>query len=403
MLGQLLHPYPVDEFYAEIWESRFLHISREENPLLEALIDSLLTLDDIDRLLTVTYVAGPRRADSLRMGQGGIMISPEMFLSNVNGVMAEVDVDRVLDLHRAGASIILNGVHTALESVGELCRTLSTEMGIHVHANIYVTPRDAQGFPVHFDAHDVFLLQVAGEKSWRLAQSPVPLATSEAQTGDQLLSEGPKTTVLLRRGELLYIPRGMLHEGVTSTELSAHLTVGMNPLTWTQLLHELVAQQEILDVDFRRSVRTSTSANGTSAAERMILATLAQRLVEDDALVARTVERLVRQNAANGGQGRRGQLLSMHDAEAVTLDTIVRRRPNLATQLESGRDEVRLDFGTGVLTLPGFTEPQVAALCSGRPVRGRELPPGLDDASRLVLIRRLIREGLLVTAADQTA
>lgn len=394
MLARLLHPYSVHDFHTRIRERRHLHVTAGENPALAGLYDELLTLDDMDALLTVVYGSGQRKADALRMGQSGVMIAPDRFLRNRNGQLAEVDVGRVLELHRAGASIIMNAVHTALEPVAALCTALSTELGVHVHANVYITPREAQGFPVHFDAHDVFLLQVAGEKVWRLADSSMPLATSEAHDPAQLSPAGPETTVRLRPGELLYIPRGMLHEGVATTEMSAHLTIGINPLTWAQVLHEMVRRLELSDVEFRRSV----SVVGSAPPE---LAAVAERLGGSADLLAETVRDLVAENTTVGAYALRGQLRSMHEA-AVTLDTPVRLRPGVTPRIACD-GEVTVDFGSGVLTVPAYAELQVAALCSGRSLRGRDIPPGLDEAGRLALIRRMLREGLLVTTPESAS
>ena len=32
--------------------------------------------------------------------------------------------------------------------------------------NAYITPESARGFEPHYDVHDVFVLQVSGEKHW---------------------------------------------------------------------------------------------------------------------------------------------------------------------------------------------------------------------------------------------
>ena len=76
------------------------------------------------------------------------------------------------------------------------------------------------------------------------------------------MPQGNVTTVRLRRGELLYLPRGFLHQGKTSNEMSAHLTIGVNPITWAQVIHKIVDRLEQTDPDFRRSVRTAERAGG---------------------------------------------------------------------------------------------------------------------------------------------
>ncbi|TDW91129.1 cupin domain-containing protein [Kribbella sp. VKM Ac-2566] len=396
-LHRLLHPHTVEDFFSSVWEREHLHITREENPELLSFFEELITFEDIDELLTTTYATRQRRWDSIRMGQGGIMISPEMYLSNRNGPMADVDVDRVLELHRAGASIILNSVHEALRPVGELCRALSDSMGIHVHGNVYITPPAAQGFPVHFDSHDVFLLQIVGEKRWELAHSQVPLATFEAQNEDQLAPQGTQTTIHLQSGELLYIPRGVLHEGVTSKEMSAHLTIGMNPFTWAQLLHDLVEQVETTDAEFRSSVPTGLRRVGDTGEDYQVtLSRLTRKLYVSNELVSRSVDRITRERSDRGPARLRGVLYYMHSVDRICSDTRLRPCGTQAPDMTRTDGELVLRFGDRVLTLPSFTEVHVRALFAGQPICASDLPPGIDREGRLVLVRRLVEEGLLV-------
>lgn len=396
LLQRLLHPHPVDEFFSRVWEKEPLHVTRDENPVLEDWFRELMTLDDVDRLLTTIYGAEPRALDSLRMGRDGVMIPAEEYLSSRDWAFAEVDVERVLALHRAGASIILNGVDAMLEPVAELCDAIARFAGVGVHANAYITPREAQGFPLHFDTHDVFLLQVAGEKDWKLHRSTVPLATPALQGKEDVGPLDSGTSLCLRTGEVLYIPRGLLHEGVTSAAMSVHLTIGMHPHTWAQLFRDLLAELEAEDVDFRRSVPLWRSAQ---AEFEDALNALTARLDDSDR-AHRTADRKMDKLRARSGPSLRGLFTQIHEPERISLETIVRLREHARPEIQGNGTEVVLRFGSSVLTLPAFTRAHLDALCAGGPIRGSDLPATLDDEGKLVLLRRLAREGLLVAAAD---
>ncbi len=92
---------------------------------------------------------------------------------------------------------------------------------------------------------------------------------------------------------------------------------------------------------------------------------------------------------------------TVSDAEGVDrvralLEFLLERERTVSEYVEqSVFHQVVLHFGKSVLRLPAFTEPHLHALCSGAPVRSEDLPPGLDDRGKLVLMRRLLREGLL--------
>ena len=391
LVERLLAPHSIEGFIAGAWERDHLHVTRDANPDLGAWFEELMSLDDVDRLVTTTYGAGPRRWDSLRMGKDAELVPPDQFLTRVDGSLAQVDVDRVLALHRAGASIILNGVDPLLEPVAELCAAIRSVLGVKAHANAYVTPREAQGFPLHLDTHDVFLLQVAGEKDWRLHDSPYPLATPAFKGEEHSGPLGPATDIRLRAGELLYMPRGLLHEGVTSSDMSVHLTIGMHPYTWAELFRDRVAELEREDVGFRRAVPAGA---GFDATLEELTAQLGEP-VRASVLAERKLDEL------RGGEHvpRRGKFHQIHAADSVSLDTPVRLRERVRPQIRrDDAEHVVVRFDGTALRLPDFTVAHLEELCAGEPVRGTDLPSTLDDAGKLVLVRRLVREGLLVAA-----
>ena len=53
-------------------------------------------------------------------------------------------------------------------------------------------------------------------------------------------------------------------------------------------------------------------------------------------------------------------------------------------------------FGATEITLPTFARDAVRFALEGPPFVVRDLPGQLDDAGKVVLVRRLLREGLLV-------
>src|ERR671928_56573 len=67
-----------------------------------------------------------------------------------------------------GATIVLQALHHIWPATARFCRMLEARLGHPVQANAYYTPRRSQGFGVHHDTHDVFVLQVSGEKQWRV-------------------------------------------------------------------------------------------------------------------------------------------------------------------------------------------------------------------------------------------
>jgi lysine-specific demethylase/histidyl-hydroxylase NO66 len=129
--------------------------------------------------------------------------------------------------------------------------------------NSYWTPRQAQGFAPHYDDVDVFMLQLEGSKRWRVYSPPtaadeLPRVSSPDYKPSDL--PAPLLDVTLRAGEVLYLPRGWVHQGITSaTEHSLHVTVSaFQNHTWADLVKGMlvykVDQLAKEEVDFRRAL-----------------------------------------------------------------------------------------------------------------------------------------------------
>ena len=96
-----------------------------------------------------------------------------------------VDMRRVLQEFERGATIVLQALHVTHPPLTAFARELEDELRHPVQVNAYYTPRAAQGLPVHHDTHDVFVLQISGEKRW-LVYEPVlelPLRTQRYSAG----------------------------------------------------------------------------------------------------------------------------------------------------------------------------------------------------------------------------
>ncbi|PWR13263.1 cupin, partial [Micromonospora acroterricola] len=82
---------------------------------------------------------------------------------------------------------------------------------------------------------------------------------------------------------------------------------------------------------------------------------------------------------------------------ALDADSRLTLRPGLRWQLAPhGPDTVALRLFDRTITLPAECEPAVRAVLTGAVSRVGDLPGLPDDADRLTLARRLLREAVLV-------
>ncbi|MGE5274719.1 MAG: cupin domain-containing protein [Verrucomicrobiota bacterium] len=380
-LVRCVEPIDAAEFLADYWEQQPLAVPRAA----EGRFDDLLSVADVERLVS----AGGLRTPGLRLVKEGGTIAESSYTTDISWrpkpFLGVADPDRVAAAFADGATIVLQALHHTWPPLARFCRALEQELGSGVQANSYYTPRRSQGFAVHHDTHDVFVLQVAGEKHWRVYEPLLELPLKAQRWSSSLGEPGPTVLELtLRAGDTLYLPRGWLHDALTSETDSLHVTVGVNVHTWVDAFRAALAECEH-DVEFRRSVPD----DGEAAVD--LVGRLAERLGP------KAVGRRAR---AAFVDSRRpildGHLEEVRGLESVTVETPLERRPTVIADL----DGATLSFEGKHVDFPDSARDQVKAIFeSDAPFIAADLPAGLDDEGRLVLVRRLIREGFLRRSA----
>jgi bifunctional lysine-specific demethylase and histidyl-hydroxylase NO66 len=380
-LARCLEPVATDAFYAEHWEQRPLVVPRNE----PGRFDDLLSEGDVERLVCSTAIRYP----AFRLVREGGQLDVGAYTADVPWrppFTKTADVTRVLAEWEAGATIVLQALHVNWLPLAVFCRQLEEAIGLPVQANSYFTPRGSQGFGVHHDTHDVLVLQVAGEKRWLLYEPLLELPLKHQRYSRTLGDEGePSDEVVLRAGDTLYLPRGWLHQADTSDTDSLHLTIGINAYTWLD-----AAKAALGPLEHEPDLRHGVAADGDEAADG-----LAERLRAQ--LAPEAVERRRRRRFLDTRRPIREDGLSQLRAlERLDIETPVERRSTVIADLEEDADGVGLVFEGKQLRFPEHARAEMLACFEAEgPFRPSELPGSLDEAGRLVLVRRLVREGFL--------
>jgi cupin superfamily protein len=367
-LERAIAPVETERFLAEHWEQKPLVVPRGE----EGRFDDLLSARDVERLITETGIRTP----GFRLVKEGATVSgyttdlawrPAAF----TGV---ADVPRVLAEFEAGATIVLQGLHHLWLPLARYCRHLEAYLGHPVQANAYYTPSGSQGLPVHHDTHEVISLQVAGEKRWLVYEPALELPLKNQRYKSALGAPGdPVLDVVLGAGDTMYLPRGWLHQALTSDSDSLHITVGVNVRRWIdEARAELDAQED--DIAYRRTIDADEPPELPS--------------LDADEARDRARDRFVRSRRPILD----GQLSELRALDRLTLDTELERRDTVIADLHG----TTLVFEGRDLRFPDRLAAELEFLVTtDASFRGSELPGSLDDAGRLVLLRRLVREGFL--------
>ena len=364
-------------FCEKAWASR-VHLHRTD----PALLTRFLGFDDVDHLLTETAF----RAPAIRMARDGRVL-PESAYTRAASLAGRplsglVDPRKVAAEFDAGASIVLQGLHRYWPPLADLVRRLELELGHPCQANAYLTPPGSQGFAVHSDTHDVFVFQTAGRKQW--------------EVHDASAADGAgRTDVVLEPGVAMYLPTGTPHAARAQESASLHVTVGVNQVTWRDLVRRCVDPllREVDTGPLPAGYLQDPGALRGGLAER--LEALAERVrgLDADDLVAAEVDRVLTTRSPD----QRGLLLARLAAVTIDDDTLLVRdvaRPCVLRRAAEP-DRVRLLLGDRVLTLPSWVSPALEVVADRAHLRPGDLADHLDPESRLVLCRRLVREGLL--------
>jgi hypothetical protein len=218
-------------------------------------------------------------ADSFRQGSAAV---PEGDYLREDG---RVDLPALHARFDAGATLIVSQFHELHPPLMRFCRGLEQVFLHGAQANIYLTPPGAQGFRTHYDTHDVLVLQVVGEKKWRLFPGqPVPRPTRRTPWPGNLAPEGEPATLTLKPGETLYVPRGVLHDAAAQEGgASLHITIGLMDPSFASVLRLAVDLLEETEPGLRESFPTWRLAEGPGALAALA-APLAAKLAEPAAL-----------------------------------------------------------------------------------------------------------------------
>ncbi|CAB1343079.1 unnamed protein product [Coregonus sp. 'balchen'] len=246
----LIHPIPSKSFFRDTWEKKPVLIKRQNPDYYTGLFstaefDCILRQDDVQygvNLDVTSYTNGKRETHN----------PPGRALPFT-----------VWDFYESGCSLRMLNPQAFSSTVWNVLSILQEHFGSMAGANVYLTPPGTQGFAPHYDDIEAFVVQLEGKKHWRVynprsENEVLPVVSSpnfsQSEIGKPILD------VVLEAGDLLYFPRGFIHQGdCLSDAHSLHITVSSyQKNSWGNLLAKVVpAALEMAmedDVDFRRGL-----------------------------------------------------------------------------------------------------------------------------------------------------
>ncbi len=236
-LSRLLEPHTAEEFLASSWGQSYKHIRGRRGKFAH-----LLPWGRLNDILRQHRLDFPR----LRLMREGKPLPANSYLRHASGARNKQPIPRLQPVKftghlRAGATLVLDAVDELHEPLEDLAAELERLFRERIQINSYAGWHTSRGFDLHWDDHDVFILQVTGRKHWRIygQTRPHPLA---GDTDNPKPTGAPLWEATLEDGDLLYIPRGWWHVAEPLDEPTLHLTVGVHKRTGVDLLTWLGGQ-----------------------------------------------------------------------------------------------------------------------------------------------------------------
>lgn len=389
-------------FAAEHWDRKPL-LSRSGE--LPRDFGDLLSPEAVDELIAERGV----RAPFLRLAKEGDVLARDCYLGPAGfgaEITDQVDSAKVLAQFAAGATIVLQGLHRLWPPLIEFVRRAVDDLGHPVQANAYITPPSSRGFDPHYDVHDVFVLQTAGEKRW-IVHEPVhahPLPsqpwTRHRTAIEQRVTDEPVIDTVLAAGDALYLPRGWVHSAQAQQSTSIHLTIGVSAVTRLDVI-QAVIEQLADQTGFRAALPMGgdpTDHDETLATVTKVMAEMVNTVRYDAALLGDgAATRLIQRHAERTRPVPVRPLASLQAAELADR-TLVQWRHGLVAALENRGERLALRLPDRVITFPVSCAEALRALHRGLVADAATLP-GLDRADATVLLRRLLREAVVVPVA----
>lgn len=382
-LDWLIGPTPRDVFFDKHYERAPLIVSRDE----PGRFAPLLSIAAIDRL-----IAG---AD-LREGMLDLADASRE-LDRLDYITKSGAIDRGVVAHEysRGATIIVQQLHQADPTLAAFCRSMEKLFSCHVQTNIYLTPPSAQGFRTHYDNHDVFVIQVEGEKLWRFYGQPVDAPYRGERYDREQHGVGDITAeFVMKAGDCAYLPRGLVHDASTAGHgPSLHVTCGLIVKTWAELILESVSEIALTEPEFRRSLppgfaRGDYDRDQARALFEKLIALIPERAKLDSALDL-MVDGFIRSRDPDVS----GAVIS--GGAPVDSGQAFRIRPEAPWRLADDGDDLILIAPGGDLTFALSERGALERALSGAPFRAEDLQ---DVKDATAMVRRLRAFGVIEPA-----
>jgi ribosomal protein L16 Arg81 hydroxylase len=380
----LIAPISPAEFCSICWGRQPLHIQRG----LPDFYRDLISLEYVERYLSVEDIF--RRPDTIFMrghdfwsqGEPPANLS-EAYARMMRGQPLQLrNLDRVLDPSAPLLSAVRNmelALQHPKESIGG-----------------YISRARSAGLGPHHDETEIFTLQIVGRKRWRLFHQ---VHTDKPGFHDPSALGAPAHEVLLEAGDLLYHPRGWIHDVASEDVPSFSVTIVFQPITWRAVLEGIVERLGALPpfVD-QLPAGVLLHDNATELLRQPFDERLAfLRHALSSVSIGDIVDDLVARQVAHVTLPPAQRIDTLFRIDLLALDSRLERQRDVCAAIRVNADGVTLLLPGGYrMSAPADHEAALRwILRVEHPFQARDMEGFLGSDQTLTLVKRLVAAGLL--------
>jgi hypothetical protein len=383
--ADLIHPVAWATFLAEYHEKQPLVVKRAQPDYYA----DILTIDRINDHLGSADLIYP----GVRLVKDANEVNPAKYTYTVTTTPKKategvVDKEKLFTYFLSGYTVILNSHERHSREMLHLRHVTEKAFSAKAQANIYLTPRGSQGFTPHWDTHDVLILQVGGKKDWRVYNSPIKLPTKNQLFSGEWERTPPLLATTLESGDLLYIPRGYVHDATaTDNHISLHITLGIKAYTYADLLRILLGRIDE-DLFFRASIAPGFGIDLDRFAKYVAGYVTPQRA----SAALEEIRQFFGSNRLADSSDRLRDYLAVGDLKATTK---LRKRRSIYFERDLNNTQVVLRFNNKAVKFPDHITDSIDFILAAEQFRPRDLPGRIDEPSKVLICRKLVDEGFL--------
>ncbi|MWV31213.1 cupin domain-containing protein [Rathayibacter iranicus] len=384
----------------------FLDEYRDKKPLLRVgaipAPHELLTLKEVDDLLTSEAIRPPY----FRMAKEGDQIRDGVFtkltrvqLSHMDDV---IDPEKVIEAFQGGATVTWNSMNHFNANLREVTSTLSRALGCRSDVVSFLTPGGGvQGFAPHLDNTEVFVIQLYGQKKWRVWETITPRPPVGYALDTQALGE-PTMGFVMNPGDVLYLPWGTPHVASSVDQMSFHLSVTTKPRSLSELLQDVVKDITEDDEAFAEqpTLNESRSANVTEALSRAF-----QRLIFKLGTldVVETFNRAIARAARQTGTGHINFFENLAESEAALDETsrLIRVEGQRVLTVNDAPDgKVDVTVGLRTYRMNAKAMPALKILQENSAITVADMSAHIGRSAAITLAKTFLRVGYVKSIED---